>query len=109
MPLVKKQLGEYINGEFLKDSKIDLLTISTIPELKTGTYGDKLECSVTYQGFAQGKPYKWGMNTTCRNQLIDKYGENTDDWLNKTVPVETSITEKGRAIYIDKKALALSP
>ena len=109
MPVVKKQLGDYINGEFLKDNKIDLLTISTIPVMTSSSFGDKLECSVTYTGFAQGKPYKWSMNTTCRNQLIDKYGENTDDWLNKIIPVETSITEKGRAIYIDKKALGLTP
>jgi len=56
---------------------------------------------VSYQGVTDDSPSTWSMNKKSRNALIDKFGNDTEKWIGKKVPIETSITEKGRAIYVD--------
>lgn len=105
MATIQKQLGEYLKGEFVKEKGITFLTISTEPRDVDGVYGVKLVCDVTYDGYIQGNPHIWTLNQTSRNALIDKYGNDTAKMVGKKIPIETSITEKGRAIFVDRTIL----
>lgn len=70
-----------------------------------GNFGKKLECEVSYDSFKDGSPNTWTLNKKSRNALIDKLGNDTTKWIGFKVPIETAITEKGRAIYVDVEAL----
>lgn len=114
MAEIEKQVGEYIKGEFVKERGITVLKIEDEPKDVDGQFGTKLECKISYQGQKQGDPYKWTLNKKSRNMLIDKYSIpgvkfNTNVLIGKEIPIETAVTEKGRAIYVDEIKLKAMP
>jgi hypothetical protein len=109
MTTIEKQTGNYLKGDFVKEKGITQLKITSEPKDVQGDFGIKLECQVSYEGFNTGSPSTWTLNKKSRNALIDKLGNDTEKWIGFTVPVETAITEKGRAIYVDIPALQKLP
>ena len=105
MTKIEKQTGDYLKGEFVKEKGITQLKITSEPKDVQGDFGIKLECKVSYDGFSTGSPSTWTLNKKSRNALIDKLGNDTAKWIGFVVPIETAITEKGRAIYVDIPAL----
>lgn len=99
--VIKKQVGDYLNGVFVKEKGISKIKIQTEPIEVTGVFGEKLECKISFEGQTEKSPHKWTMNKKSRNILIDKFGNDTMKWVGKIIPIETAQTEKGRAIYVD--------
>lgn len=99
--VIEKQVGEYLKGDYVKEKGITKLKILTEPKDVDGDFGEKLECQVSYEGQTAKAPRTWTLNKKSRNILIDFFGDNTVNWINKIVPIETAQTEKGRAIYVD--------
>ena len=97
-----------MKGEYVKEKGITHLTITSEPKDVDGNFGKKLECEVSYDGFKKDNPNIWTLNKKSRNALIDKLGGNTTKWIGFKVPIETAITEKGRAIYVDIEALKIA-
>ena len=104
--IIDKQVGNYLKGEYVKEKGITKLKITSEAVDVNGDFGRKLECEVTYDGQTQESPNKWTLNKRSRNALIDKFGPDTTKWIGNVVPIETSLTEKGRAIYVDEVELA---
>ena len=46
-----------------------------------------IQCHVIYNGQGKEDPSTWTMNNKCRNALIDAWGKNTDEWVNKKIPI----------------------
>lgn len=109
MTTIEKQTGNYLKGDFVKEKGLTELKITSEPKDVNGDFGIKLECQVSYDGFGTGSPSTWTLNKKSRNALIDKLGKDTEKWIGFVVPVETAITEKGRAIYVDIPALDKMP
>jgi hypothetical protein len=105
MTVIEKQSGNYLKGDFVKEKGLTQLKITSEPKDVQGDFGIKLECQVSYENFSTGSPSTWTLNKKSRNALIDKLGNDTAKWIGFNVPVETAITEKGRAIYVDIPAL----
>ncbi len=90
----------------MKEKAIQTLVIVTEPKDVDGSFGKKLECQVGYVGITDDSPDLWTLNKKSRNTLIDKLGNDTTKWIGRKIPIETAITEKGRAIYVDAEALS---
>lgn len=85
----------------MKEKSITKLKILTEAKDVDSDFGAKLECKVSYDGMKKDSPDNWSLNKKSRNALIDHFGPDTKDWIGFTIPIETAITEKGRAIYVD--------
>jgi hypothetical protein len=105
MGTIEKQTGEYLKGDFVKDRDIRELQIVSTPMDVESQFGTKLQCDVTFAGQTKEDPFKWTLNKKSRNILVEYFGTNDADWVNKTVPIESAPTEKGRAIYVDEAKL----
>jgi hypothetical protein len=102
MGIIEKQLSEYLKGDYVKEKGIQSLKILTeAKDSDSKDFGVKLECNVSYDNMVKDAPYIWSMNKTSRNVLIDFFGKDTKNWIGRIVPVETAVTEKGRAIHVD--------
>ena len=102
MGVIEKQLGEYLKGDYVKEKGITKLKILTeAKDSDSKDFGVKLECKVSYDGMVKDSPDTWSMNKTSRNALIDFLGADTKNWVNRIIPIETAVTEKGRAIHVD--------
>lgn len=102
---IAKQTGEYLKGDFVKDRNITEFQIISEPKDVDSDFGRKLQCEVTFPGQEKEDPFKWTLNKKSRNILVDYFGTNSENWMNKTVPIESAPTEKGRAIYVDEARL----
>ena len=103
MGVIEKQVGTYLKGDYVKEKGITKLKIMSEARDVDSNFseGKKLECKVSYDGQIKDGPDTWTLNKKSRNALIDKLGADTVKWIGFVVPVETAITEKGRAIYVD--------
>ena len=73
------------------------------PEGKVGEFGYKVEAKIKYPGQGKEDPDHLSWNKTSARLLADVLGNDSKLWLNKTIPIEPSRTEKGYAIYVDEK------
>lgn len=87
--------GEFLKAKFVKEAKITTLRIDDARETKEVTFEGKdgkpdqvkLQVHITYEGQGKEDPSVWTMNNKCKNALIDAFGTNTDDWVNKDIPI----------------------
>ena len=88
--------GDYLKAKFVKENKItelqitDARTITMVEfEGKDGKPAQqKIQCEVTYPKQGKEDPSTWTMNNKSRNALIDAWGKDTDNWVNKKIPIQ---------------------
>ena len=96
----------WLKGEYVKDHKIDEVTIIDEGRPVNGEFGFKVETKVKYKGQNKGDPDSISWNKTSAKIIAKFFGEDTSNWIGKIIPVEASRTEKGYAIYPDEKLMA---
>lgn len=97
--------GAFLKAKFVKEHKITELKIDDARtfkfvefEGKDGSKQEKLQCEVIYNGQGKEDPNTWTMNNKSRNALIDAWGTDTDNWVNKVIPI--TIAGEGEMQYI---------
>jgi hypothetical protein len=87
--------GDYLKAKFCKENKIVELQITDARTIKEVTFEGKdgkapqtkIQCDVTYAQQGKEDPSTWTMNNKCKNALIDAWGTDTDNWVNKKIPI----------------------
>lgn len=88
--------GDYLKAAFIKEHRITELKIDDARSIEMVEFEDKknpgkkqtkIQCHVVYNNQGKEDPSTWTMNNKSRNALIDAWGNNTDDWVNKTIPI----------------------
>ena len=90
------------------EKKITSLKITDEGEMRTyeaEKEGDKsstkLVIGVLYEGMTDTDPHQWSMNNKSRNALIDIWGDDTTEWVGKTVEIQLEGTGEYRHITVD--------
>ena len=104
------EAGDFLKAKFVVDHKItelkitDARTIEIITfEAKDGKPAQKkIQCEVSFNGQGKEDPFKWTMNNKSRNALIDAWGEDTDEWVNKKIPITIAGEGEMTHILVDK-------
>lgn len=88
----------FLNKKVVKEQLVKIVKIKTEPVYVTTTYegkeSQKLECVCRTQ-VDEPREVKWQMNATTQNFLIDKFGPDTEKWIDKEV--EIAIKQAGSA------------
>ena len=95
MQVEKTAEGEYLKAEFVKANKITELKLDDAKSMKYVTFPGKdgkpdqikLQGTIIYSGQGKEDPNTWTMNNKCKNALVDAWGEDTDEWINKPIPI----------------------
>lgn len=95
----------WLKGEYVKDNKIEEVTILDEGRPVNGEFGFKVETKVKYKNQKDEDPDSLSWNKTSAKILEKFFGRDTLNWVGKTVPIEVSRTEKGYAIYPDEKLM----
>jgi len=106
--------GEFLKAKFVRENKILELTIDDARETKEVTFEgkdgkpDQVKLQVQIKFANQGKedPNKWTMNNKCKNALITAWGGNTDDWVNKPIPITIGGEGEMTHILVDGMRIA---
>jgi len=90
--------GAWLKKEDLKSG--DKLKIVSEAELVEGQLGQQLVVKVRRQGTPE--PVNMAVNKTSKNALIEAYGDDTKDWVEKviTVAVERAIINNKRSMIV---------
>jgi hypothetical protein len=102
--------GDYLKAKFVEENKITELQITDARTIEIVTFKgkdgkpdqDKIQCEVTYKGQGKEDPSSWTMNNKCRNALIDAWGPDTDNWVNKAIPISMGGDGEMRHILVDE-------
>ena len=87
--------GEYLKAGFVKEHRITELQIPDARDVTEHTFEGKdgkpdqtkLQVPVTYKDQGKEDPSIWTLNNKSKNALIDVWGEDTDNWINKKIPI----------------------
>ena len=87
--------GNYLKAKFVQENKITELQITDARTIKfvefEGKDGKsptkKIQCDVTYKGQRKEDPSSWTMNSKSRNIMIQACGGDTDEWVNRPIPI----------------------
>jgi len=87
--------GNYLKAKFVEENKITELQITDARTIKfvefEGKDGKsptkKIQCDVTYKGQRKEDPSSWTMNSKSRNIMIQACGGDTDEWVNRPIPI----------------------
>jgi hypothetical protein len=87
--------GNYLKASFVKEHKITEVQIPDAREITEVTFEGrdgkpdttKLQVPVMYNGQGKEDPSTWTLNNKSKNALVDAFGEDTDDWINKKIPI----------------------
>ena len=100
-----KESGNYLKAKYVRDHKItelqitDARTIEFVEfEGKDGKSTKKIRCDVSYKGQSKEDPSSWTMNSKSRNALIQAWGGDTDEWVNKPIPI--TLGGEGEMLHI---------
>ncbi len=105
--------GEFLKASFVKENKITELKLDDASSMKYVTFEGKdgkdeqikLQGHVTFSGQGKEDPDTWTMNNKCKNAIIDAWGENTDKWIDKVIPI--SLGGEGAMTHIIVDALRI--
>ena len=88
----------FLNKKVVQEQGVKKVKIKTEPVYVTTEYegkqSQKLECLCATQ-VDEPKEVKWQMNATTQNFLIDKYGKDTEKWIDKEI--DLAIKQAGSA------------
>jgi len=101
--------GDYLKAGFVKEHKITELKIDDARTIELHTFDGKdgkpdqtkIQCHVVYNGQGKEDPATWTMNNKCRNALIEAWGEDTDNWVNKVIPITLGGSGEMMHILVD--------
>jgi len=102
--------GDFIKAKFVKDKRITELKITDARTIEMVTFEGKdgkpdqhkVQCEITYKGQLKDDPHKWTMNNKCRNALIEAWGDDTDQWVEKLIPINLAGEGEMEHILVDK-------
>ena len=102
-----------VAGEFVDKTKDikdgDMVTIENAGAVITGQYGNQ---NVFKVGLPNGEVKNLAFNQTSMNNLIDAYGEDTEEWVNKEVRlfvIKAAVSGKmTRIVYLADPSWAMS-
>lgn len=85
IPFARKEAYEYENVKYQADIKDgDIVTILTSGVVEDNKWGTK---SHYFNIKTRNGDKKVGFNQTCINILVDAFGKNSEDWVNRNVNV----------------------
>jgi len=101
--------GNYLKPKFVKENKITELQITDARSIQMivfpGKDGkadtQKIQCDVSYKEQGKEDPSNWTMNNKSRNILIDTWGKETNEWINKVIPITISGSGEMEHILVD--------
>ena len=100
--------GDYLKAGYVEEHKISELKITSDVSIATfkkeGKPDDeKFQFQITYDGFSENKgmPDTWTLNSKSKNALIDAWGDETDDWRDKLIPITLNGDGEYRHIAVD--------
>lgn len=106
MRIERQQEGsDFINAQFVQDSKLDKLRIASDVELSKSKFDETKTqhvVDISYEGWAKGSPSKWKLSANAINTLIDKYGDETKNWVDKEVPITLAGEGQFKYVTVDK-------
>ena len=100
--------GNFLKAAYVKENKIsELLIVSNAEHAEFTNEGKttkKLQFKINYEGFSEDKemPDTWTLNSKCKNALIDVWGDETDDWKGKPIPITLSGDGEYMHIAVDE-------
>ncbi len=107
--------GEYLKAAFVKEHRITVLQIPDAREIQEHTFEGKdgkpdqvkLQVPVIYDKQGKEDPNIWTMNNKCKNAIIDAWGDDTDNWINKAIPI--TIGGQGDMTHILVDSMRIEP
>lgn len=101
--------GNYLKAKFVKEHKITELKITDARSIEMVTFEgkdgkpaqQKIQCEVAYSGQGKEDPKNWTMNNKSRNILIDTWGDDTDNWVEKKIPITLGGSGEMEHILVD--------
>ena len=98
-----------IKVKHIKEKRILELTIDDARSFKEVVFegkdgkedSTKLEAHITYKGKTKEDPDVWRINNKSRNILIATWGKNTDNWVNKAIPITVAGEGEMQHILVD--------
>lgn len=102
--------GNYLKIAYVESNKItELKIVSDVDTVEFTQEKDgkeytvvKYQAEVTYEGITDDSPNVWTMNHSSSNALIEAFGEDTDDWLHKPIPITLSGDGKMKHFKVDE-------
>jgi len=88
--------GNFLKASYVKEHKISELLIVGDAEIaeftNDGKVTKKLQFKTQYEGYKDNKemPDTWTLNSKSKNALIDAWGNDTDNWKGKPIPITLS-------------------
>lgn len=101
--------GNFLKIKFVKENKITELQITDARTIEEVTFPGKdgkpdtkkIQCEVSYKDQGKEDPNVWTMNNKSRNALIDAWGDDTDNWVAKTIPITLGGTDEYEHFLVD--------
>jgi hypothetical protein len=101
--------GNFLKIKFVKENKITELQITDAIRVEIVTFAGKegkpdthkIQCEVSYKNQEKEDPNIWTLNSKSRNALIDAWGDNTDNWVNKKIPITLGGSGEMEHILVD--------
>lgn len=93
-----------MTGEYVKEHDIAELDISNATNITfddNGVKKVKVQVDVKYRNQKDADPNKWTMNDTTARTLAEYFGTKSSSKWTGRIPIETSKTAKGYAIFAD--------
>lgn len=97
--------GDFLKAGYVKEHKIPELLIISDAEIakfkdKEGVETEKLQFKIQYEGYQENKgmPDIWTLNGKSKNALIDAWGDDTDNWKGKPIPI--TLAGDGEYVHI---------
>ena len=102
--------GDFLKPKFIVEHKITELQIVDKESFQHVTFKgkdgkpdqQKLQCDVTFRGQGKEDPFEWTMNNKSRNILIDAWKDETDNWVDKKIPITIAGEGEMTHILVDK-------
>lgn len=76
--------GRFLRADVVKDSQNKIGIIVSEGEYTDGKFGRKLEIKIQFNKLNK----VWSLNQTSARNLIEAYGEDTNEWVGKKVEFE---------------------
>ena len=101
--------GDFLKAQFVKEHKITELKIDDARTIEYVEFTNKdksgkevtvkkIQCQVIYTGKGKEDPSTWTMNHKSSNALIEAWGDDTDQWVNKKIPIQ--LAGEGEYVHI---------
>ncbi len=85
-------MRNHLTAKFVQENRITAITITSEGEYvkfdQNGKEVEKISLGIEYGGQRSDDPKNWSLNNKSRNALIQIFGEDTAQWIGKTVELK---------------------